>query len=121
MPQANSLGGFIADTLVNYGEVTAPGGSTLISDLTIGPAGTYLVFIDIHLGGAAPAAGDRSNMSINLPGTPKLNFPAVANVPFTIGPFRITVAANGHVTIASVGAATAGVVYAATVRATQLG
>jgi hypothetical protein len=104
--------------------VAAPGALATIVTVTPG-AGVWEVWADAAVIGGAPAAADVGNMRLRqvaatllatLPTTSALGSPIGP-----LGPIRITLISTDTLNIVSIGAATAGTTYWASVLATQIG
>jgi hypothetical protein len=105
------------DSVVGFGAVTAPGaGGAIVANLTPA-AGTYLVR---GTGAGSPVAADVGNMQLNKNGSlfAKLGNP-IANVA-PMPPIRITLNGTDTIGVVAIAAATAGVVYTATLSLQRL-
>lgn len=117
-----SVDGLVPGTgLAQYqaANVTSPGAAATIVQITAAnlAPGNYLLYVTLSLSGTLAAAADSNNMQISGPGTggnKPFQFPGQAGE-YTFGPLSLNVTSpNGTaLKISSIGAATAGAVYGA--------
>jgi hypothetical protein len=104
------------DPLFTSGSATAPSGGANISGTLTPGSGSWMIFVRAVVGGGAPAAADQGNLQLmkNAAVVTKLAVPAQAtpNGTTLLGPYRVTLAAGDTISVQSVGAGTASVVYA---------
>lgn len=117
MPEDVRVSEGLADTLAAAGNVTAPGAGAAIATLAAPPAGAYEIRVSLERGGAASVAADIGNFAIKKGATTLV---AAAQAGADIVLERVTLDGASAVTVNAVGAATAGVVYSASIRATRV-
>jgi len=110
--------GFV-DTLFGQGSVSAPGAGATIATLAAPPAGTYNLRITLGQGPAGTiAAADCGNWKITKSGASFIAAGLASNCEIVID--RITLDGATTITVNALVAATAGVVYTASIKATRV-
>ena len=119
MPEIIDISEGIADTLYGSGSATAPGAGATIATLAAPPAGVYMLRVTLGQGPAATiAAADCGNWKLTKSGASFIAAGLASNCEVVVN--RITLDGSTTITVAALGAATAGVVYTASIKATRI-
>jgi len=111
-----------AASLVNYGQVTAPGALTFIANIPTPAPGTYALNIYAQLSGT-PGAADRDNIQLDIDNTAITTLPLAAGITAEdIQPvMQLVVKTIGtNIVVRSIGAGAAGSIYTCLIVATKV-
>lgn len=112
------------NTVHNYNIATAPAANAAIASIAAGslPAGYYLVETQVSIDAGAPAAAERDNMEIRAGAAVLKRIVMNPTASPSVGEAKVYVTLNGAtaLTVNANGAATAAVVYRASLQATRI-
>lgn len=111
----------VAGAASNNAPTTSPGAAALIAQIPLGSvtADTWDVTVTAVIGGTV-AAADIGNMVLTANGVTARLAVSDTTSPVTFPPIRVKTANGANINVSTVGAGTAGSVYAATISATRV-